>query len=98
MDAELAGFVAGSGDDAALIWSAADDNRLAAEVGELEEFHGDEEGVHVHVEDGRMQGSISHFGGIVFGAESSEVRHAVSVRLWFTASNVNAANTRVSPS
>jgi len=98
MDAELASFVAGSGDDAALIGPAADDHGSAAKVRALQEFHGDEEGVHVHVEDGRMQGSISHFGGIVFSAKASEVRHAVSVRLWFRASNVNAANTRVSPS
>jgi len=52
MDAELTGFVAGGGDDAALIRSAADDNRLTAEIGALEEFHGDEESVHVHMEDG----------------------------------------------
>jgi ribosomal protein L19 len=80
MDAELAGFVAGGGDDTALVGPTANDNRLAAEVGALQEFHGDEEGVHVHVEDGRVEGEITLFGGIVFGAETSEVRHAFTVR------------------
>jgi hypothetical protein len=51
VDAELAGFVAGGGDDTALVGAAADDNWFTAEVGPFDEFDGDEEGVHVHVED-----------------------------------------------
>ena len=52
VDTEFAGFVAGGGDDAALVGAAADDYRFAAKIGAVEEFDGDEEGVHVHVEDG----------------------------------------------
>jgi hypothetical protein len=54
MDAEFAGFIAGGGDDAALVGTAAYDYGFAAEIGAIEEFDGDEEGVHVHVEDGRL--------------------------------------------
>jgi len=71
MDAELASFVAGSGDDAALVGAAADNNGHAAEVGALEEFDGDEEGVHVHVEDGGDRRRFGAVGGVVFGAEAS---------------------------
>ncbi len=81
MDAELASFVAGGGDDAALVGAASDDNRLAAEVGALEEFDGDEEGVHVHVEDEGHRQGFGGVGGVVFGAEASQVRHGTSVRL-----------------
>jgi hypothetical protein len=81
MDAKFAGFVAGGRDYAALVGTAADDNGLAAEIGALEEFDGDEEGVHIHVEDGRMGGSFRYIGGVVFGSEAREVRHGISVRL-----------------
>jgi len=52
MDAVFAGFVAGGGDDAALCAFAADDDGFAFECGVEEFFDGDEEGVHVDVEDG----------------------------------------------
>jgi len=81
VDPEFAGFVAGSGDDTALVWPAADDNGFATEIGAFEEFDGDEEGVHVHVEDGGHGGNYSVVGGVVFGAEACEVRHGISVRL-----------------
>ena len=81
VDAEFAGFVAGGGDDAALVGAAADDNGFAAEIGALEEFDGDEEGVHVHVEDGGDRGSFRGVGGVVFGSEACQVRHGISVRL-----------------
>src|SRR5208337_439903 len=80
LDAELASFVAGGGNDAALIRSATNDHGFPPKFGALEEFHGHEKGVHVHMEDGSVQGSIAHFGGIVFGAEAGEVRHAFTVR------------------
>ena len=50
MNAVFAGFVAGGGNDAALVGTAADDNWFAAEVGAIEKLDGDEEGVHVDVE------------------------------------------------
>jgi hypothetical protein len=81
VDAEFAGFVAGGGDNAALVWAAADDNGLAAEVGAVEEFDGDEEGVHVDVEDGGDGWSFRGVGGVVFGSEAGQVRHGISVRL-----------------
>jgi hypothetical protein len=80
MNTEFACFVAGGGDDTALIGPASNDNRFAAEVGALEKFYGDEESVHVHVEDGGVQRDFTLFGGIVFGAEASEVRHGSRVR------------------
>jgi hypothetical protein len=71
MDAELTGFVAGGRDNTALVGPAADDHGFAAEVGAVEEFHGNEESVHVHVEDGGVEGKFALLGGIVFGAEAS---------------------------
>ncbi len=50
--AKLAGFVTRGGADAALVALAADYNGLAFERWVVEFFHGDEEGVHVDVEDG----------------------------------------------
>ena len=55
MDAEFAGFVTGGGYDTALVGTASNDHGLAAEVGALEELNGDEEGVHVDVEDGGLR-------------------------------------------
>jgi hypothetical protein len=81
VDAEFAGFVAGGGDNAALVGTAADDNGLAAEVGTIEEFDGDEECVHVHVEDGRHGWEFGGVGGVVLSTEASQVRHGVRVRL-----------------
>jgi len=65
VDAEFAGFVAGSGDYAALVGAATDNNRFAAEVGAPRSFYGDEEGVHVHVEDGRNRRGLDGVGGVV---------------------------------
>ena len=59
MYAELASFVAGGGDDAALVGAATDNNGLAAEVGAVEEFDGDEECIHVDVSDNGHQGVIT---------------------------------------
>jgi hypothetical protein len=82
VDAEFAGFVAGGGDYAALVGAAADDNRFAAEIRAREEFDGDEEGVHVHVEDGGLRRNFRCVGGIMFGSEARQIRHGISVRLW----------------
>ena len=58
VDAVFAGLVAGGGDDTALVALAANDDGLAFE-GRVEElFDGDEEGVHVEVEDG-LHGSTA---------------------------------------
>lgn len=85
VDAEFAGFVTGGGDDAALVWAATDNHRFAAEVGAVEEFDGDEEGIHVDVEDGGDGSGIlsvlDWWGGVVFGSEACQVRHGISVRL-----------------
>ena len=80
MDAEFAGFVAGGGDDAALIGAATDDDGFAAKIGPIEQFDGNEEGVHVHVENGGMERDVAIVEGIVLGAESSQVRHEGRVR------------------
>ncbi len=76
VDAEFPGFVAGGGDYAALIGLAADDDGLAAELGALEQLDGDEEGVHVDVEDGGGGRGRLVIDGRVDGAEASQVGHA----------------------
>ncbi len=81
VDAEFAGFIASGGDNAALVGAAADDHGLAAEVGAREEFDGDKECVHVHVEDGGLEGGFGGVGSVVFGAEACQIWHESSVRL-----------------
>ena len=62
MDAETAGFVARRGNYAAAIGLAADHYGLAAKFGVIEQFDGDEEGVHVYVKDrGGLAGEGSDF-------------------------------------
>ena len=63
MDAIRARFIAGRGDDAALIGTPADNYGLAAKVGTVEELDGDEESIHVHMEDGGVQRSFALFSG-----------------------------------
>ena len=80
LDAVLAGFIAGGGDDSTLIRAPADDYRLAAKFGALEELDRNEEGVHVDMED-RCRGVGGQFGGcVMFRAETCEVRHSDRVR------------------
>ena len=52
VDAEFACGIGGGGDDAAFVGASADDYGFAAERGVVEFFHGDEESVHVDVEEG----------------------------------------------
>jgi len=80
VNTEFAGFVAGGGNDAALIGAASDDNGFAAEIGAVEEFDGDEEGIHVHVEDGGYRRGFGGVGGVMFCAEARQVRHGSRVR------------------
>jgi hypothetical protein len=68
MDSELAGGIGGGGDYAALVALSADYDGLAFQGGIEELFHGDEEGVHVDVEDGPGEGGLvggSHAKGIL---------------------------------
>ena len=81
VDSEFTGFVAGGGDDSALVGAAADHNRLAAEIGTVEELDGDEEGVHVNMEDGGHRWGFGGVGGVMFGSESRQVWHGSRVRL-----------------
>ena len=81
VDTEFARFVAGGGDYAALVGAAADYYGFAAEIGTVEELDGDEEGVHVDVEDGGDRRGFRGVGGVVFGSEACQVRHGISVRL-----------------
>lgn len=78
---ESASFIAGRRDYASLVGPATDDDGLAAEFGAIEEFDGDKKGVHIHMEDGGVEGNLLRFGGIVLGAEAGEVRHGISLRL-----------------
>ena len=81
VDPVLARFITGGGDDAALIRSAAYHNRLAAQFGALEQFHGDEEGVHVDVENRAIGRNLARVRRIMLGAKASQVRHGISLRL-----------------
>src|SRR6516225_6537581 len=67
LDSVLARFITGGGDDAALIRPAAYHNRLAAQFGALEQFHGDEEGVHVDVENRGIKRNLARFRRIMLG-------------------------------
>ena len=67
MNAEDAGFVAGGGNYSTAIGLAADYYGLAAEGGTVEEFDGNEESVHVYVEDGRDGAREGR--GVLLGAE-----------------------------
>ena len=94
VDTVLASFVAGGGDDAALIGTPTDNHGLPAQVGAVQEFHGNEESVHIHMEDGgvgRDLGGICR--GVVFRAEASKVRHANRVR-WDALGGNNTSSAR----
>ena len=81
VNAVFARLVTGSGDDTALVGAAAYYNRFAAKVGSVEEFDGDKECVHIHVENGTVEERILGLrGGVVLGAEAGKVRHRDSVR------------------
>ena len=56
MHAELAGCIRGGRDYAAFVWPAADHNWFAAKRRIIEFFHGNEEGVHIHMKDGAGRG------------------------------------------
>ena len=81
MNPEFASFVAGRRDDTSLVGPATNNDRLAAEVRAIEEFDRNKKGVHIHMEDGGVEGNLLRFGGIVLGAEASQVRHGISLRL-----------------
>ena len=87
MNTVFAGFVAGGGDDAALVGTAADDYWLAAEVGAIEKLDGDEEGVHVDMKNVRERGGYEVVSVCMEGSKSGQVRHEVSVRFEGPADN-----------
>src|SRR5260370_3151556 len=87
MDSVHTRFVTGGGSRSDLIRAASDDHRLAAQFGAFQEFHGNEEGVHVHVKDGGRREQHLLFRLAVLGAEACEVRHSLSLRRWIVADN-----------
>src|SRR5258708_33594176 len=97
MDAVLARFVAGGGDDAALVGTASDDDGLAAEFGAFEQFDRNEKRVHVHVKDGRLPEGRRVFQWTMLGSETREVRHEGSLRRSTKGYNFSAARTRGMP-
>jgi len=70
-------LVARGGHDAALIRASADNHRLASKLRPIEQFHGDEEGVHVHVEDGCCRLRRPLIERAMLGSKSREVRHGI---------------------
>src|SRR6516225_8286942 len=87
VDSVLARFITGGGDDAALIRTATDHDGLTAQLGALEQFHGNEEGVHIHVENGGMEGNLARFRRVMLGAKTGQVRHGISLRLGASGGN-----------
>src|SRR5439155_10425114 len=90
MNSVFARFVTGGGNDASLVGTSADDNRFAAEVGAIKKLDGDEECVHVHVENIRDRRRGEIFGVCVKGSKSRQVRHEVSLRPESCADNLGA--------
>jgi hypothetical protein len=82
VNTELAGFVTCGGNYAALIGTAPDDDGLAAKVGAIEELDGNEEGIHIDVEDGRVKRNVGIVAVKLLGAEAGEIRHGDRLRLW----------------
>src|SRR5437763_840046 len=80
MHAELSRFVARCGNDAALIGSATDDDRFAAQFRPLEQFNGHKERVHVDMQNRSDAGQRLLIDRTVYRAKTSHVRHRVSVR------------------
>ena len=60
MYAELASLVRGSGDYAAFVALSPDDDGLSLQRGIEQFFDGNEEGVHIDVEDGAGKGGLRH--------------------------------------
>ncbi len=81
VNAKLARFVARCGDHAALIWLTADDHGLAAQFRALEQFNRDEKSVHVDVKNRRDTRQRLFVNSAMNGAEASQFRHVLSVRL-----------------
>src|SRR6266481_1085888 len=90
MDAILSRFVARGGNNAALIGTPADYNRLAAKFWQIHQFHRDEKRVHVHMEDRRCRLRRPLVERPMLGPKSREVRHALSLRSDFHRYNVLA--------
>src|SRR6266566_9958252 len=80
MHSELARFIASSGYHAALVRSAADDDRFATQLRPLEQFDGHKERVHVDMQDRSDAGQRLLIDGAVDSAESSQIRHVPSLR------------------
>src|SRR5271165_5649467 len=94
---EFTSLIAGGRDDPALVRPAADDHRFAAQIRAGKQFHGNEKGIHIHVQDGGALRKITLVCGIVLGAESSQVRHGIRLRLRREAYNRSAESTRGMP-
>lgn len=56
MNAVFSRFIASSSDHAALILLPANNDGFAAQFRPLQQFHGDEKSVHIHVQNGRHHG------------------------------------------
>src|ERR1700730_1091494 len=68
VDSKFSCFIARSRHHAALVGSSAYDYRLAAKLRPLQQFHRDEEGVHVHMQNGRLREGRLALGWAVLGS------------------------------
>ena len=75
LNAVFSRFVAGCGDDAALVGLAPDDHRLAAKLGPCQQFDGNEERVHIDMQDRRRKRQGIGSDRIVFRAKGGQLGH-----------------------
>src|SRR6476646_7387041 len=75
LNSEFTRLVAGGGNHAALVGPAAYDYRFAAQLRPLEQFHGNKERVHVHMQNGGFRGERKRRRVVTFRTKSSQVRH-----------------------
>src|SRR6267378_2244068 len=76
---EFPRFIARGGNDAALIGSSANHNWFASQFRPLEQFHRNEERVHVYMKDGCRRLARPFLKRAVLSSESRQVRHALSL-------------------
>jgi hypothetical protein len=80
MHAKFARLIASRRDHPSLIRSPADHNRFANQFRSLQQFHGDEKRVHVHMQNRSRGGKPQLVHGTVDRSKSCQLRHPPSLR------------------
>ena len=79
VDAIFPRFVTRSGDDAALVGTASHNNRFAAQLRAIEQFHRHEKRIHVHMEDRCCRLRRPLIERAMLGSKTRQVRHGPSL-------------------